>query len=108
MTHAFDRMTQLGREFFADSLKSAATVARGMQSVVVETGECSRECLEKSASAFEKMARADDVNAVISASGDCARAIIETSVSRSARVADLYAEMARETVRPFDRFYKQD
>ena len=104
MTHAFDRLTQSQKEFVADSLKSAASVTRSIQSIVAETGECSREVLEKSARAFEQIAGANNIEAVWTASGDCARALIETGVAHSARVADLYAQAARESVRPLDRF----
>ena len=104
MTHILDQLARQQKEFLADSLKAAANVTRSMRSIVIEAGECSRQVLDKSASAFEKLAGAPDLETALSAGSDCARAVIETGVAHSAKVADLYAEAARESVRPFDRF----
>lgn len=104
MTQSFDNLAKFNKDFIDGSLKSAAAVTKGFQSIAAETTDYSKEAFERGASAIEKLVAANSVEKAFEVQADYARGAFEALVSRSTRVGELYADMAKDAFRPFENW----
>jgi hypothetical protein len=102
MMQSFDTLSRINKYLIDGGLKSAAAVTKGFQSIAAETTEYSKETLEKGTAAFEKLVGASSVEKALEAQADYARGLFEAMVARSARVGELYADMAKDAFKPFE------
>lgn len=98
----FDDAGKLGKEMTDTGLKSFASISKNMQAIAVEATEYSRRAFEQSGSALERIIQAKSPDKAIEAQMDFARQAYEGLVSQSARMSELYADMAKEVYKPFE------
>ena len=103
MIQSFDDAGKFGKEIADTGLKSFASVSKSMQAIAVEATEYSRRAFEQSGSVMEQLVQAKSPDKALEVQMDFARQAYEGLVSQSTRMSELYADMAKEVYKPFER-----
>lgn len=102
MTSSFDDMTKMGREFFESGMQSCSAVARGAQAISGEATSYAQKALETGGSTVGKLLAVDSLDKVVGIQTDYARSAYEGFVAEAGRMAELYADLARDAFKPFE------
>lgn len=102
MTQNFEAAGAIGREFLDAGLKSLASLSEGVRSLTMEAADYSWRTIEEGNAAAEKLAAAESAGEIIQAQGVCAREAYESLVAQATRMSGLWADMIRDTVKPFE------
>lgn len=102
MTEPFEEISKAGKEFVDAGLKSFASLSKGAQAIAAEAGEFSKKAFEAGSGAFEKVASAQSFEQAFEIQSEYARRSYEAFVAQATRIGEMYAEMARDTYKPFE------
>jgi hypothetical protein len=101
-TQTFDDASKFGKEFMDNGLKSLATFSKGFQAIAVETTEYAKKSFENGSAALEKLVAAKSLEKAIEVQTDYAKSAYEAFVAEATKLSDLYAEMFKDTYKPFE------
>src|SRR4051812_36243222 len=101
-TQTFEDAGKFGKEFMDNGLKSVATFSKGFQAIAVETTEYAKKSFETGSAALEKLVAAKSLEKAIEVQADYAKSAYEAFVAEATRISDLYAEMFKDTYKPFE------
>jgi hypothetical protein len=102
MVNSFQDMNKLGKDLMDTSLKSAAAVTKGAQAIAAEATEFTRTSAETGSAALEKLLASNSLDKVIEVQTDFARSAYESCVAEATRMSALFADMARDALKPFE------
>jgi hypothetical protein len=83
-------------------IKSFAAVSEGVQAIAAEASEYARRGIEMGGVATEELLSATSLETVIGVQAAFARRSYEAFVTGAVRLGDLYAELARDSYKPFE------
>jgi hypothetical protein len=101
-TQTFEDAGKFGKEFMDSGLKSMATFSKGVQAIAVEATEYAKKSFETGSAAFEKLVAAKSLDKALEVQTDYAKTAYEAFVAEATRISDLYAEMFKDTYKPFE------
>jgi len=102
MTPPFDDATKIGKEFFDTSLKSIASVSKSAQAISTEASDYAKKTLEGGSAAIEKMMSAKSIEKAMELQASYAKSAYEGFVAEATKMAELYADMAKDAYKPFE------
>jgi hypothetical protein len=102
MTQTFEDAGKYGKEFMDNGLKSFASLSKGFQAIAVETTEYAKKNLETGSATLEKLVAAKSLEKAVEIQTDYAKAAYEGFVAEATRLGDLYAELFKDTYKPFE------
>jgi hypothetical protein len=102
MTQTFEDAGKFGKEFMDNGLKSLSSLSKGFQAIAVETGEYAKKSFETGSAALEKLVAAKSLEKAVEIQTDYAKAAYEGFVAEATRIGDLYAELFKDTYKPFE------
>lgn len=102
MTQPFEDAGKLGKEVMDTSLRSFAAVSRGAQAIAVETTEYSKKTFETGSATLEKLIAARSLENAIEIQAEYAKSFYEGLVAQTARMGELYTDLARDAYKPFE------
>jgi phasin family protein len=102
MTQTFEDAGKYGKEFMDNGLKSFASLSKGMQAIAVETTEYAKKSFETSSAALEKLVAAKSLEKAIEVQTEYAKQAYEAFVAETTKLGELYAEMFKDTYKPFE------
>jgi len=102
MTEPFEDISRAGKEFVDAGLKSFASLSKGSQAIAAEASEFSKRAFEAGSGAFEKLASAKSFEQAFEIQSDYARRSYEAFVAQATKVGEMYAEIARDSYKPFE------
>lgn len=102
MARTFDEASRIGKEFMDNGFTSLVSLSTGLQAIAVETGEYSRKSLEEGSAAAQKLLSAGSLDKAVEIQTDYARTACAGYMAQTARLGVLYAELALETLKPFE------
>jgi hypothetical protein len=102
MVKNFEDMQKLGKSNLDASLKSLGAVSKRFQALAVETADYAKKAFEDGSAAGEKLASAKSLDKVLEVQADYFRSAYESFVAQSAKVGQLYVDLAQEAYKPFE------
>ncbi len=102
MVKNFEEIQKLGKDNMDASLKSFGTMSKGFQAIAAETADYAKRAYEEGTAAGEKLASAKSIDKVIEVQSEYLKGAYEGFVAQSAKVGQLYVDIAQELYKPFE------
>lgn len=102
MVKNFEDLQQVGKENVDVALKAMSAVSKGSQAIAVEVADYSKKAFEDSTAALEKLFGVKSLDKAIEVQTEYAKAAYEGFVSKASKIGELYADIAKETYKPFE------
>jgi phasin family protein len=102
MTQTYEDFSKYGKDLADTGLKSFASLSKGAQAIAAEAGEYTKKSFEAGSAAAEKIFSAKSLEKAIEIQSDFAKQSYESFVAEATKIADLYAELAKEAYKPFE------
>ena len=102
-----DQMQKFGKEGMDMAMASFGAWTKNAQAIASELADYSRKSFEGSAAALEKLMSAKTVDKAMEVQNEYLRAAYEDFVAQSAKLSELYAELAKEAYKPFEGILNQ-
>ena len=104
MLKNFDEMQKMGKDNMDIAMKSFGVVSKGMQAIAVEVADYSKKSFEEGSAAAEKLFGAKSLEKAIEIQTAYAKTAYEGFVAQATKMGELYADLAKETYKPFETF----
>jgi len=98
----FDDVQKIGKDSMDASMKSFGTVSKGLQAIAAETADYAKKAFEEGTAASERLAAAKSFDKVMEVQTDYLKKSYEGFVAQSAKVGQLYADLAQELYKPIE------
>jgi hypothetical protein len=102
MVKNLEDIQKVGRDNMDASLKSLGVLSKGFQAIAVEAADYAKRTYEQSSAAGEKLASAKSLDKVLEVQADYLKSAYEGFVAQSAKVGQLYVDLAQEVYKPFE------
>jgi phasin family protein len=101
-TVSTDPMQKFGKEGMDMAMKVFGAWSRNAQAIATEVADYSKKSFEDSAVAFQKLLSAKSLEKAMEVQSEYLQSSYEELVAESAKIGELYADLAREAYKPFD------
>jgi len=102
MIKNFEDVQKIGKDNMDASMKSVGAVSKSFQAIAVEAADYAKKAFEESTAAGEKLAAAKSFDKVLEVQTDYLKSAYEGFVAQSAKVGQLYVDLATELYKPFE------
>ena len=102
MVKNFEDLQQVGKENVDVALKSMGAVSKSAQAIAVEVADYSKKSFEESTAALEKLFGAKSLEKAIELQTEYAKSAYEGFVAEATKIGELYADLAKESYKPFE------
>jgi hypothetical protein len=106
MVKNFEELQKLGKDGFEAATKSFDAVTKASQAIATEIADYSKKSFEDSTQVFEKLIGAKSVENAIEVQQTYLKDAYEGFVSEANKLGTLYADLAKESYKPFEGFAK--
>jgi phasin family protein len=96
-----DPMQKFGKDSMDMAMTAFGAWSKNLQAIASEVADYSKKAFEDSAAAFEKLIGAKSLEKAMEVQTEYLRSSYEEFVAESAKISELYADLAREAYRPF-------
>jgi hypothetical protein len=100
----FEDMQKFGKDNAEATMKSLGVLQKSVQTIAVELTDYSKKAFEDGAAAAEKLLGAKSLEKAVEVQSDYFKAAYEGFVSQSAKLGELYSDLAQETYKPFESY----
>ena len=100
----FDEVQKLGKDNMEAALRSFGAASKGVQAIAAEVTNYSKKSFEDGTAAVERLMGAKTLEKAIEVQSDYVRAAYEGLVAQATRMGELYAELAKESYKPFEGY----
>ena len=104
MAYGFDDVQKVGRDGMNRATESFTALSRGWQTLATETAGYSRQSFEDGAAHLEKLLSAKSFDGAVQAQTEFAKTSYERAVGQAARFGEIYLDLVRDAVKPFEGF----
>ncbi len=104
MVKNFEDFQKLGKENVEATMTSFGALSKGFQTIAVELADYSKKMFEEGTSATERLLGAKSLDKAIEVQSDFVKSSYEGFVSQSAKLGELYANLAQEAYKPFEGY----
>jgi hypothetical protein len=101
---SFENMQKLGKDNAEATMKSLGALSKSVQAIAVEMADYSKKAFEDGAAATEKLFGAKSLERAVEVQSDYFKTAYEGLVSQTAKLGELYTDMAQEAYKPFESF----
>lgn len=102
MMQSFEGVSKFNKDFVDSAMKSASAWTNGLQTIAAETAEYAKTSVESGSAAFEKAASAKSAEKVFEIQSEFAKSAFERMVAQAAKVGEIYTDMTKDVVKPFE------
>jgi phasin family protein len=102
MINGFEDIQKVGRENINRTLETFGALSRGWQTLANETAGYSKQALEDGTAHVEKLMGVKSLDVAFETQANFARTTYERAVGQAARFGELYVDLVREAVKPFE------
>ena len=85
-------------------MKAFGAVSKSSQAIAVEVADYSKKAFEDGTAAFEKLLGAKSIEKVIEVQQVYLKDAYEGFVAQAAKFGELYADLAKETYKPYESY----
>jgi hypothetical protein len=104
MLKNFDDIQKYGKDHMDTTMKAWGQVSKGVQAIAAETADYSKKSFEEGSAALEKLFGAKSLEKAIEIQTAYAKTAYEGFVAQATKMGELYADLAKETYKPFEGF----
>ena len=104
MLKNFDDIQKYGKDHMDTTMKAWGQVSKGVQAIATETADYSKKSFEEGSAALEKLFGAKSLEKAIEIQTAYAKTAYEGFVAQATKMGELYADLAKETYKPFESF----
>ena len=104
MLKNFDELHKLGKDNMDVAMKAFGATSKGVQAIAAEWADYSKKSFEEGSAAAEKLFGAKSLEKAIEIQTDYAKTAYEGFVAQATKMGELYAELAKETYKPFEAY----
>ena len=104
MLKNFDDLQKYGKDNMDAAMKTWGQVSRGVQAIAAESADYSKKSFEEGSAALEKLLGAKSLEKAIEIQTAYAKTAYEGFVAQATKMGELYADLAKETYKPFESF----
>ena len=97
-----DEMQQYGKEQMESAQAAAGDVQKSLQAIASAYGEYSKKSFEEGKEFIEKLSGVKSMDKVLELQTEYAKTSYEMFVAESQKIATLYADMAKQSFKPFE------
>jgi len=106
MLKNFEDFQKFGKEHVDNTLKAWGQVSKGVQAIAAETADYSKKSFEEGSATIEKLLGARSFEKAVEIQTAYAKTSYEDFVAQATKLGELYADLAKESYRPFETFSK--
>ncbi|MBO0905090.1 phasin family protein [Jiella sonneratiae] len=99
----YDDAGRMTKEAMDNALKSFAAMTKGFQQISAETADFTRRSYDQQTQMMEKLFQAKTLDRSIEVQTEYTKSAYEAWVAQMTRIGDLYADIAKETYKPFEQ-----
>ena len=104
MVKNFDEMQKLGQENGNVTMKSLGVVSNGVQAIATEVADYSKTFFAEGTQAFEQLLGAKSVEKAMELQQVYFKNAYEGFVTQATKIGALYADLVKETYKPFEGY----
>jgi hypothetical protein len=104
MVKNFEDLQTVGKENVDAALKSFGALSKSGQAIAVEIADYSKKAFEDGSAALEKLFGVKSFDKAIEVQTEYAKSAYEGFVAEATKLGELYADLAKETYKPFEGF----
>lgn len=97
-----EELQKVGKNGMDMALTCLGAWSKGAQAIAVEVADYSKKSAESSATAWEKLMGAKSVEKVMEVQTEFLKSSYEDFVAEATKLSELYADLAKETYKPFE------
>jgi phasin family protein len=102
MGNSLDEIKGLTQEELEKATASASSFVKNVQAIALETASYSKTAFDDGAAFFEKLSQAKSVESALQLQTEYAKASSEAFVAQAAKIAELYAKLGKEALKPIE------
>src|SRR5215470_17680947 len=102
MVKNFEDLQQVGKDNVDVTLKAMGALSKGTQAIAVEVADYSKKAFEDGTAALEKLFGVKSLDKAIEVQTEYAKTAYEGFVAKASKIGELYADLAKETYKPFE------
>jgi len=102
MVKNFEDFQQVGKDNVDLTLKTMGALSKSTQAIAVEVADYSKKAFEDGTAAIEKLLGVKSFDKAIEVQTEYAKTAYEGFVAKASRIGELYADLAKETYKPFE------
>ena len=104
MVKSFEDLQTVGKENVDATLKSFGALSKSGQAIAVELADYSKKAFQDGSAALEKLFGTKSLDKAIEVQTEYAKTAYEGFVAEATKLSELYADLAKETYKPFEGF----
>lgn len=104
MLNSVDDLTKYNKEGVDAAMASLSLISKGMQAIAAGAADYTKKSLAQGTELLEKMLSAGSVERAFEIQSDYVKTAYESFIAESNRMSELYADVAKEAYRPFERY----
>ena len=101
---SFEDMQKVGKDNAEATMKSLGALSKGVQAIAAEAADYSKKSFEEGSAALEKLLGAKSLDKAMEIQTTYAKSAYEGFVAQATKIGELYADLAKETYKPFENF----
>ena len=102
MMQQLDQFNKFGQDNLDAVVKAFGAVSKGTQTIAVEVADYARKSFEQGTATLEKLVGAKTLDKAIEIHTDYLKTAYEGFVAQSAKVAELYTNLAKDAFKPYE------
>ena len=104
MLKNFEDMQKMSKESMDATMKSFGTLSKASQAIAAEIADYSKKSFEDGTKVMEKLLGEKSFEKAIEIQTDYAKSAYEGFVAQATKIGELYADLAKETYKPFEAY----
>jgi len=104
MLKNFDDMQKFGKDNMDATMKSIGAASKGFQAIAAEVTNYSKKSFEDGTAAAERLFGAKTLEKAIEVQSDYVKTAYEGFVAEATKLGELYADLAKESYKPFEGY----
>jgi hypothetical protein len=105
MIKNFEDIQQFQQQNVDVALKAFGAISKGSQAIALEIADYSKKAFEDSAAAFEKLLGVRSIEKAVELQQNYLKSAYEGFVAEATKVGELYADLAKETYKPYEGLF---
>jgi hypothetical protein len=107
MMKNFEDIQKASKDSMDATMKSFGVLSKASQAIATEVADYSKKSFEDGSKVMEKLLGAKSLDKAIEIQTDYAKTAYEGFVAQATKISELYADLAKETFKPFEGYVAQ-
>jgi hypothetical protein len=99
-----EEIQQYGKEQFDTAVATAGNLQKSVQAIATAFGDYTKKSFEDGSAFAEKLTGVKSFDKALEVHTEYAKSAYETFVAESQKITELYADLAKQTFKPFEGF----